>query len=167
MLSCLSLSHNRPRWLSISTTKFELIINIFNNIYTMIVSLVFRTSCHEYLSRFLSSPKFVGRPQHRHTYIYIRICIIYLHKWEPLSKICPSKLFSNLFFKIHKDFHKICLNLLKGMWYLGLITIWAITFQPLFVHNNKSFSLKLWETVKIIKTDIKLLLFFRKIKKNF
>ena len=31
---------------------------------------------------------------------------------------------------------------------VGLVTIWEITFHPLFIHNNKYFSLKLWETFK-------------------
>lgn len=132
MLSCSFLSHNRPRWLLISTTKFALLINIFNNIYTMIVSLDFRTSCHEldpgfYLSRFFSSlhrtydvPKFVDRLQHRHTYIYTRN-MYNLFTLIALPEICSSKFISNLFFvfKIHTDFSQsawICSKSAEADW---------------------------------------------------
>lgn len=98
----------------------------------MIVSLDFRTSCHELdpgfcLSRFFSSlhrtydvpkfvdrlPKFVDRLQHRHTYIYTRN-MYNLFTLMALPEICSPKFISNLFcFQDSYWFFTICLNLLK------------------------------------------------------
>ena len=39
-------------------------------------------------------------------------------------------------------------------------------FHPIFVHNNKYFSPKVWEMINNAKVDVNRLFFFKKKKKN-
>ena len=57
--------------------------------------------------------------------------------------------------------------LFKGMLYLGNLPCEQKKNHPLFVCNNKYFSLKLWEMVKNMIRDVNRLLFFLEIKKNY